>query len=144
MLDAALRDAASARGKLSIWRALPEGPPRSLLQAALDQAGAQVAPGETLWAQQISKALRAKIVRSVKGLAVPVDGTLGFEHAEVSDGGLSLDVVDPKTMEVRDHPGGELLDLTGPIGGLNFLAAWSCAELAADAAARRLKAQITE
>jgi predicted Rossmann fold flavoprotein len=144
-LDATLRDAASARGKLSIWRALPEGPPRAMLQAALDQAGAQVAPGETLWAQQISKQQRQKIVRAIKGLAVPVHGTQGFEHAEVSDGGLALDAVNPKTMEVRDHPGlyvfGELLDLTGPIGGLNFLAAWSCAEIAAQAVARQLATQ---
>ena len=48
LLSHALRDAASARGKLSIWRALPEGPPRPMLQAALDQAGAQLAPGQSL------------------------------------------------------------------------------------------------
>jgi predicted flavoprotein YhiN len=38
-------------------------------------------------------------------------------------------------MAVRGRPGlfafGELLDLAGPIGGLNFQAAWACAELAA-------------
>jgi hypothetical protein len=41
-------------------------------------------------------------------------------------------------MEVRKHPGlhvfGELLDLTGPIGGFNFQAAFSTANLAAQAA----------
>ena len=84
-----------------------------------------------------SRSERHAVVETWKALPVPVDGTEGFERAEVTAGGLALDVVDPGTMRVRGRPGllvvGELLDLAGPIGGLNFQAAFSAAELAARA-----------
>ena len=71
---------------------------------------------------------------ALKGLQVPIDGTLGFDFAEVTAGGLALTHVDPGTMRVRGLENlwacGELLDLTGPIGGLNFLSAFATAELA--------------
>ena len=77
-------------------------------------------------------------MESIKGLRIPISGSLGFAKAEVTAGGLALDEVDRLTMEVRKHPGlhvfGELLDLTGPIGGFNFQAAFSTANLAAQAA----------
>ena len=56
-------------------------------------------------------------------------------YADVAHpGGLDLRKVDPRTMRVNGIEGlqvfGELLDLDGPIGGLNFQAAFACAELA--------------
>jgi predicted flavoprotein YhiN len=46
-------------------------------------------------------------------------------------------------MEVKGRPGlhviGELLDLQGPIGGLNFQAAFATAQVAASALAKRLR-----
>jgi predicted Rossmann fold flavoprotein len=131
-LDASLRDAASAPGKISLWRALPDGPPRRLLQRASFIATGHEEPPAP---QQLSKKARQALIRALKSLPVPIHGTRGFEHAEVTDGGLDLDLVDPHSMLVSGHPNlyvfGELLDLSGPIGGLNFLAAWSCAEIAA-------------
>jgi hypothetical protein len=66
---------------------------------------------------------------------VPIHGTLGWDKAEVTGGGLALDAVDRGSMQVKGHPGlyvfGELLDLQGPIGGLNFQAAFATGELAA-------------
>ena len=68
-------------------------------------------------------------------------GTLGFEKAEVTSGGVALDEVDPKTLESRLVPGlyfaGEVLDLDGLIGGYNFQAAWSTGWLAGETAATR-------
>ena len=73
-------------------------------------------------------------MQAVKRLRVPVRGTLGFEKAEVTAGGVSLDEVDSRTMESKLVPGlhlaGEILDLDGPIGGYNFQAAWSTGWLA--------------
>ena len=67
-------------------------------------------------------------------------GTLGFEKAEVTSGGVALDEVDPKTLESRLVPGlhfaGEVLDLDGLIGGYNFQAAWSTGWLAGESAER--------
>ena len=77
----------------------------------------------------------------MKRLQVPLAGTLGFEKAEVTAGGVSLHEVDSRDMQSRKQPGlyiaGELLDLDGPIGGYNFQAAWSTGWLAGMKAARR-------
>jgi hypothetical protein len=86
---------------------------------------------------------RDRLIDALKGWRIPVDGSRGFDHAEVTAGGVSLEEVDPKTMQVRseDHlyVFGEILNVQGPIGGLNFQAAWSEAEVAATAAVAALK-----
>ncbi len=77
---------------------------------------------------------RAALVAAIKRLRVAVTGTLGFEKAEVTTGGVALGEVDSRTMQSKLVPGlylaGEILDLDGPIGGYNFQAAWSTGWLA--------------
>ena len=79
-------------------------------------------------------ARRHAIVQALKRMDVPVDGTLDWDHAEVTTGGVDLDEVDPGTMESRIAPGlfvaGEILDLDGPIGGFNFQSAFATGEIA--------------
>jgi hypothetical protein len=110
--------------------------PRRLVEAALAQAG--VAAGTRV--NVLARPMRHALVESLKGLVVPVDRTLGFDHAEVTAGGLALDALDPRTLRVNGIPElwvfGELIDVQGPIGGLNFQAAFSTAELAARSVAR--------
>jgi predicted Rossmann fold flavoprotein len=85
-------------------------------------------------AAALSKDDRRKLVSSVKHLRLPVKGTLGYEKAEVTAGGISLDEVDSRTMQSKLKPGlflaGEVLDLDGWIGGYNFQSAWSTGWLA--------------
>jgi predicted Rossmann fold flavoprotein len=85
--------------------------------------------------QSLGRAARHELIESIKGLVIPIDGTAGFDKAEVTSGGLHLGEVDPGTCRVRGRHGlwvvGELLDLDGPIGGLNFQSAFATAELAA-------------
>jgi predicted Rossmann fold flavoprotein len=134
-----LRDAliagAGARGAPSIARVLPGPIPARVADAAARQAGLA---GVDARAQTLDKSTRHALVEALKGLRIPIDGTLGFDEAEVTAGGLALTHVDPGTMRVRGHEGlyacGEILDLDGPIGGLNFQAAFATAELAARAA----------
>jgi len=56
-------------------------------------------------------------------------GTEGYRTAEVTRGGVSTEKISSKTMEVKDQPGlyfvGEVLDVTGHLGGFNFQWAWS-------------------
>ncbi|MGA8273257.1 MAG: NAD(P)/FAD-dependent oxidoreductase [Candidatus Sulfotelmatobacter sp.] len=56
-------------------------------------------------------------------------GTEGFEKAEVTAGGVDTDELSAKTMESRKIPGlffiGEVVDVTGHLGGFNFQWAWS-------------------
>lgn len=140
-LRAALVGASQAKGRPRVSKVLrglaPEVLPKRLVAALCDQAG--LGESDPI-VQPLSKASRHRLIETAKGLCVPVDGTRGFDYAEVTAGGLELKVVNPRTMEVNGYPGlfvfGELLDLDGPIGGLNFQAAFACAQLAAAAIER--------
>ncbi len=61
-------------------------------------------------------------------------GTEGFQKAEVTRGGVSTDELSSKTMESRGVPGlyfiGEVVDVTGHLGGYNFQWAWASAHAA--------------
>jgi predicted Rossmann fold flavoprotein len=124
-------EASRAPGSPRLSRALGSRFPRRLVDAVCAQAGVDSNPPIA----QISKSMRHKLVETFKGLCVLVDGTLGFDVAEVTGGGLALKEVNPRTMELNRFPGmyvfGELLDVDGPIGGFNFQAAFSTAQLAA-------------
>lgn len=56
-------------------------------------------------------------------------GTLGYTKAEVTLGGVDTQALSSKTMEAREVPGlffiGEVVDVTGWLGGYNFQWAWS-------------------
>lgn len=129
---------AAAKGAPRLTRVLPERLPKRLALAITEAAGLDPDPPVV----ELSKAGRHALVEALKALPIPVDGVLGYDKAEVTKGGLELSAVDPRSMRVNAQPGlyvfGELLDLDGPIGGLNFQAAFACAEVAALDAARRL------
>jgi predicted Rossmann fold flavoprotein len=56
-------------------------------------------------------------------------GTEGYEKAEVTAGGVGTDELSSKTMESKKVPGlffiGEVVDVTGHLGGFNFQWAWA-------------------
>jgi len=110
-----------------------EALPRRLFARIAAQAGIDV----DVRANGLDKEKRHNLVEAVKSFAVLIDGTLGWDEAEVTSGGLALDALHPATMQVKGIEGlfvcGELLDLTGPIGGLSFQSAFATAELAARA-----------
>jgi predicted Rossmann fold flavoprotein len=62
-------------------------------------------------------------------------GTEGYEKAEVTAGGVATDELSARTMEARRQPGlyfiGEVVDVTGQLGGYNFQWAWASAAAAA-------------
>ena len=57
------------------------------------------------------------------------EGTEGYGKAEVTAGGVDTDEISAKTMESRKVPGlffiGEVVDVTGQLGGYNFQWAWA-------------------
>lgn len=67
--------------------------------------------------------------RDLHAWSVFPSGTEGFEKAEVTAGGVDTDELSPKTMESRKVPGlyfiGEVVDVTGHLGGFNFQWAWA-------------------
>ena len=60
---------------------------------------------------------------------VPPSGTVGYKKAEVTLGGVDTRELSSKTMEARKVPGlyfiGEVVDVTGWLGGYNFQWAWA-------------------
>ena len=69
------------------------------------------------------------LVETLKGLKLTVSGAKSFEQAQVCQGGISCDQVNPETMMSRMVPGlyfaGELLNIDGSCGGYNLQWAWS-------------------
>ncbi|MBZ5689809.1 MAG: NAD(P)/FAD-dependent oxidoreductase [Acidobacteriia bacterium] len=67
--------------------------------------------------------------QQVHGWSLRPSGTEGFEKAEVTAGGIDTDELSAKTMECRRIPGlyfiGEVVDVTGHLGGFNFQWAWA-------------------
>jgi predicted Rossmann fold flavoprotein len=134
-LDDYLRSESLASGKKQLAVVLAAHQPRRLGEALLTVAG--MAADRT--AAALSRADRTRLAQTIKRLRLPIAGTLGFEKAEVTAGGIALDEVDSRTMRSKRVPGlfiaGEVLDLDGPIGGYNFQAAWSTGWLAGSKAA---------
>ncbi len=67
--------------------------------------------------------------RGIHGWKFVPAGTEGFEKAEVTGGGVDTNELSAKTMESRKVPGlffiGEVVDVTGHLGGFNFQWAWA-------------------
>jgi predicted Rossmann fold flavoprotein len=73
--------------------------------------------------------------RELHSWTVRPAGTEGYEKAEVTAGGVDTSELSSKTMEARKVPGlffiGEVVDVTGHLGGFNFQWAWASASAAA-------------
>jgi predicted flavoprotein YhiN len=71
----------------------------------------------------------AEFEQQVHGWSLHPSGTEGFEKAEVTTGGIDTDELSAKTMECRKVSGlyfiGEVVDVTGHLGGFNFQWAWA-------------------
>ena len=86
------------------------------------------------WAELGNKGL-SRLVNVLISDSYPIVGRARFKEEFVTCGGVSLDEVDPSTMECRRIHGlyfaGEVLDIDAVTGGFNLQAAWSTAYLAA-------------
>jgi predicted Rossmann fold flavoprotein len=73
--------------------------------------------------------LLSKIAATVKQWRVRPNGTEGYRTAEVTLGGIDTKQLSSKTFESSAVPGlhfiGEVVDVTGHLGGFNFQWAWS-------------------
>ncbi len=74
------------------------------------------------------------IALQINGWQVRPAGTEGYRTAEVTKGGVDTDELSSKTMECRKVPGlffiGEVVDVTGHLGGHNFQWAWASGQAA--------------
>jgi predicted Rossmann fold flavoprotein len=76
-----------------------------------------------------SDALLTKVAAAVKAWRLRPAGTEGYRTAEVTLGGVDTSGLSSKTFEAKSAPGlyfiGEVVDVTGHLGGFNFQWAWS-------------------
>lgn len=97
---------------------------------------------QLIWAQysetpvgNLSDLQLEHIAAQLHAFAVKPSGTEGYRTAEVTLGGVNTNEVSSKTMQSKKQQGlyfiGEVLDVTGHLGGYNFQWAWSSAQAAA-------------
>ena len=87
----------------------------------------------------ITKEERLRIVKTLRGLKIPLTSFRPIEEAIITSGGVSVKEINPKTMESKLVPGlyfaGEILDVDAYTGGFNLQIAFSTAYLAGKNAA---------
>jgi len=111
-------DSAALPGNL-----LAERLPRRFARAWVDMHGADRP------LVQCSEAQREALAEALSAWALSPSGTQGFSKAEVTLGGVDTRALSSKTMAATGQPGlyfiGEVVDVTGHLGGYNFQWAWA-------------------
>ena len=112
---------------------------KSLLKTVLQQklGKALVAQLQSLWWPEQARTVLAEfsdqrlnaIGQQLNQWILKPSATEGYRTAEVTLGGVDTDGISSRTMEARHQPGlffiGEVLDVSGHLGGFNFQWAWS-------------------
>lgn len=127
----------ASNGKIAFQTALAETLPARLAQKLCERQG---------WRGNIADWSDAKLKTAADALhrwEVTPSGSEGYRTAEVTLGGVNTDALHSKTMEVKSAPGlffiGEVVDVTGWLGGYNFQWAWASAYAAARAVAEDIQ-----
>jgi predicted Rossmann fold flavoprotein len=107
--------------KLKTW--LAEYLPKRLLQALLPEQLLELALVDC------SDKQFQLVANHIQAWQIKPNGSEGYRTAEVTVGGVDCDALSSKTLESKKHPGlyfiGEVVDVTGWLGGYNFQWAWS-------------------
>ncbi len=119
----ALRQARTARPRQSLATVLADLLPKRLAQSIADTEGASgnIADAPDKMLKRVAAAVNAWRVRPA--------GSEGYRTAEVTVGGVDTGALDSRTMAAKAVPGlyfiGEVVDVTGWLGGYNFQWAWA-------------------
>lgn len=124
---------AKASSRRQLGNALAEHLPQRLAEAWLERAGL---PAARPLPEVRDRDLQALGERLRRWELVP-EGTEGYRKAEVTAGGVDTRELNSQSLESRHVPGlyfiGEVVDVTGWLGGYNFQWAWSSAWACAQA-----------
>ncbi len=113
------------------------------LQSWFPKRFAQLFADQQQWPERkladCSNALLAEVAQQLHHWQVKPNGTEGYRTAEVTLGGVDTDELSSKTMQSKLQPGlffiGEVVDVTGWLGGYNFQWAWASAHACAESLA---------
>lgn len=101
----------------------------------LQHWGEQYVPTQPM--AQLSNQALEELARNLEAWEVMPNGTEGYRTAEATVGGVDTNALSSRTMEALDVPGlffiGEVVDVTGWLGGYNFQWAWSSGHAAGQA-----------
>ena len=118
-----LRDARKTQGRQMLSTCLSNHLPQRLARTIAEELGIAGTLGD------LSDATLRKVEGSVNRWRVRPSGSEGYRTAEVTAGGVDTRALDSRTMAVKAVPGlyfiGEVVDVTGWLGGYNFQWAWS-------------------
>ncbi len=118
----ALRQARTTRGKQALQTVLADHVPRRLAQQI---AGAENAAN----VGDASDKLLRRVADAVNAWRVKPVGSEGYRTAEVTLGGVDTEHLESRTLAAKHVPGlyfiGEVVDVTGWLGGYNFQWAWA-------------------
>ena len=120
---ASLRQMRQAEGRIALRTALARMVPEKLARHLEDISGlsGNLADQNNARLDQLAALVQAFEITPV--------GSEGYRTAEVTLGGVSTEALDARTMQAKSLPGlyflGEVVDVTGWLGGYNFQWAWS-------------------
>lgn len=124
-----LKQARSERPKQELKSILSELLPRRLALHIAEELEQAEAPGAFGRMADLSDKRLQRVATALKDWRVLPKGTEGFRTAEVTLGGVDTDELSSKTFEAKKVPGlyfiGEVVDVTGHLGGYNFQWAWA-------------------
>lgn len=119
----ALRDMRTARSKAMLRTALGHLLPNRLADMIANDSG------HDMPLPDLSDAKLREVHTLVHNWVITPVGSEGYRTAEVTLGGIDTDELSSKTMEAKKQPGlyfiGEVVDVTGHLGGHNFQWAWA-------------------
>ena len=125
----------AARPKASLRAVLSEHLPKALV-GELQEIFWPTLGGRSL--AEIGDRDINRIAENLHAWSLKPAATEGYRTAEVTLGGVDTDELSSKTMECKKHPGlyfiGEVVDVTGHLGGFNFQWAWASGHAAGEVA----------
>lgn len=136
-LDARIRSDFAKYQNRDVINALDDLLPQKMIEPFVGVCG--IDPRKKV--HSITRTERECMIRTLKGLRIPLVGFRPIDEAIVTRGGVSVKEIDPKTMESRLvsdlYFAGEILDVDAYTGGFNLQIAFSTAVAAGSAAASR-------
>jgi predicted Rossmann fold flavoprotein len=127
-----IRSARRGNGRQAIQTVLANHLPKRLAQSIAERTGIDSNLAD------LSDTQIKTVAAAVNDWRIKPAGSEGYRTAEVTSGGVDTNALDQKTMQAKSVPGlffiGEVVDVTGWLGGYNFQWAWSSGWVAGQAA----------
>ena len=134
-LDSKLVHKFKMKGNVQLKNLMKDMLPQRLIPVFIEVCGLRL----EVRPNQITQAGRRSIVNGLKGFPLIITGALALEEAMVTGGGVSIEEINPRTMESKVVPGlyfaGEIIDGAASSGGYNLQQAFSTGYLAGESAA---------